>query len=182
MQLPLSSSGLELANWHWKAVRQFIWGSFGLKLSPSNCRNYLHRLEFNYKRPKRRLVEADEWKWKAFVAEYGVLMEEARRTGVDVFFVDEACFRADAASWGKWALRGEPVLVDSTDPKYGEKVSYYLVVCLETGEVEWMELEGNSNSGTWVAFLDYLSGRHCRRLNAIWDSAPTVAALCCGNA
>ena len=29
----------------------------------------------------------------------------------------------------------------------GEKASYYSAVCLETGEVEWMELEGNSNSG-----------------------------------
>ena len=99
-------------------------------------------------------------------------MEEARQTGANVFFVAEAHFRADAESGGKWVLRGEPVLVDSTGPKYGEKASYYSAVCLETGEVEWMELEGNSNSGTSVAFLDQLSGRHHRRLNAIWDNAP----------
>ena len=36
--------------------------------------------------------------------------------------------------------------MDSTSPRYGEKASYYSAVCLETGEVEWMELEGNSNS------------------------------------
>ena len=34
----------------------------------------------------------------------------------------------------------------STSPRRGEKVSYYSAVCLETGEVEVMELEGNSNS------------------------------------
>ena len=38
----------------------------------------------------------------------------------------------------------------------GEKASYYSAVCLETGEVEWMELEGNSNRGTSVAFLTQL--------------------------
>ena len=39
-------------------------------------------------------------------------------------------------------------MVHSTSPSYGEKASYYSAVCLETGEVKWMELEGNSNSGT----------------------------------
>ncbi len=43
--------------------------------------------------------------------------------------------------------------MDSTSPQYGEKASYYSAVCLETGDVEWMELEGNSNSETSVAFL-----------------------------
>ena len=50
--------------------------------------------------------------------------------------------------------------MDSTSPSYGEKASYYSAVCLETGEVEWMELEGNSNSGTSAAFLDRLRQRH----------------------
>ena len=45
-------------------------------------------------------------------------------------------------------------------PRYGEKVSYYPAVCLETGEVEWMELEGNSNSETSAAFLDRLRKKH----------------------
>ena len=43
---------------------------------------------------------------------------------------------------------------------------------LETGEVEWMELEGNSNSGTSAAFLDQLRKGHAGPLNVIWDNAP----------
>ena len=35
-----------------------------------------------------------------------------------------------------------------------------------------MDLEGNSNSGTSVAFLEQLRGRHSGRLNVIWDNAP----------
>ena len=42
-----------------------------------------------------------------------------------------------------------------------------LAVCLETGEVEWMDLEGNSNYGTSVAFMKQLRGRHSGRLNVI---------------
>ena len=68
-QLP-SASGLDLANWNWKAVHQFILGRFASSISRSSCLNYLHRLGFAFKRPKKRLVKADEQKREAFVAEY----------------------------------------------------------------------------------------------------------------
>ena len=172
MQLPPSSSGMEMANWYWKVVRRFVSERFGISLSRSSCLNYLHRLGFSFKRPKKRLLKAKESQRESFVLEYAVLSEEARRTRAKVFFVDEAHFRADAELRGKWVLRGEPALVDSTSPSYGEKASYYSAVCLETGDVEWMELEGNSNSGTSVAFLQQLREKHVGRLNVIWDNAP----------
>ena len=172
MQLPPPSSGMEMANWYWKVVRQFVSERFGVSLCRSSCLNYLHRLGFAFKRPKKRLVKANESKRETFVAEYAALQGESGRTGGKVFFVDEAHFRADAELRGKWVLRGEPALVDSTSPRHSEKASYYSAVCLETGEVEWMEVEGNSNAGTSVAFLELLRGRHGGRLNVIWDNAP----------
>ena len=69
-------------------------------------------------------------------------------------------------------LRGEPALVDSSSPRYGEKASYYSAVGLETGEIEWMELEGNSNSGTSAAFLRQMRQRHSGPLKVIWDNTP----------
>ena len=68
--------------------------------------------------------------------------------------------------------RGEPALVDSSGPRYGEKASYYSAVCLETGEVEWMELDGNSNAGTSEIFLRQFGERRLGPLNVIWDNAP----------
>ena len=62
--------------------------------------------------------------------------------------------------------------MDSNNPKHGEKASYYSTVCLETSEVEWTELEGNSNGENSVAFLEQLRERHRGRLNLIWDNAP----------
>ena len=83
------------------------------------------------------------------MAQYAALRDEVERTGGKIYFADKAHFRADAELRGKLVLRGEPALVDSSSPRYGEKASYYSAVCLETGEVEveWMELEGNSNAG-----------------------------------
>ena len=151
-----ATAGIELASWYWKGVRQFAVERFGLSLSRTSCLNYLHRLGFVLKRPKRRLVKANEAKSEAFVVEYAALREEVGRTGGKKFFTGEAHFRADAKLRGKWVLRGEPALVESSSPRYGEKASYYSAVCLETGEVEWMDLDGNSNSGTSSAFLDQL--------------------------
>ena len=140
-ELP-ANSGMELANWNWKVVCQYVSERFGISLSRSTCLNYLRRLGFSFKRLKKRLLKADVEKREAFVAEYAALSDEARRFGAKIFFADEAHFRADAELRGKWVLRGEPALVDSSSPRYGEKASYYSAVCLETGEVEWMELEG----------------------------------------
>ena len=54
-----SQAGIDLSNWNWKAVRQFVSDHFGLSLSRSSCLNYLHRLGFVLKRPKQRLGKAD---------------------------------------------------------------------------------------------------------------------------
>ena len=100
--------GIELANWNWKVARQFVLERFGISLSRSSCLNYLHRLGFVLKRPKKRLVKADEAKREAFVAEYAARWDEAVRTGARIFSADEAHFRADAELRGQWALKGEP--------------------------------------------------------------------------
>ena len=170
-ELP-DAAGIGMANWNWRVVREFVALWFGISLSRSSCLNYLHRLGFAFKRPKKRLLKADEAKRESFVAEYAALMEEACQSNAKIFFADEAHFRADAELRGKWVSRGEPALVDSTSPRYGEKASYYSAVCLETGEVEWKELEGNSNSETSAAFLEQLRERQGGRLNVIWDNAP----------
>ena len=133
-------------------MRQFVADRFGLALSWSSCLNYpvsstgqaLHRLGFVLKRPKKRLLKADPARREAFVGEYAALTAAAAQTGTKIFFADEAHFQADADLRGKWVLKGEPALVISTSPRRGEKVSYYSTVCLETGEVEVMELDSIS--------------------------------------
>ena len=123
------AAGIGMPNWNWKGVHRFVSERSGLSPSRSSCLNYLHRLGFVLKRPKKRLVKADEAKREAFVAEYAALTQEARRTGGKIFFADEAHFRADAELRGKWVLRGEPALVELTSP-CGEKAGYYSAVCL----------------------------------------------------
>jgi transposase len=153
-------------------VHQFVQDRFGLELSSRTCLNYLHRLGFVLKRPKKRLLKAKAEKREAFVAAYVTLRQEAQAQGAKIFFVDEAHFRADVELRAKWVQRGESALVDTSSPRFGEKATYYSAVCLETGEVEAMPIEGNTNAATSVAFLQQLRDKHRGRLIVIWDNGP----------
>jgi transposase len=165
-------AGIDLANWNWKVVRQFIQERFGRVLGRSSCLNYLHRLGFVVKRPKKRLLKANAEIRTAFVAAYVALRSEAERTGAKILFVDEAHFRADVELRAKWVLRGEPALVDTSSPKFGEKATYYSAICLETGGVEAMPVLGNTNAATSVVFLKQLREKHAEPLIVIWDNGP----------
>lgn len=145
---------------------------YGRPLCRSSCLNYLHRLGFVLRRPKKRLLKASAEKRETFVAAYAALRIEAQAAGAKVFFVDEAHFRADVEVRAKWVLRGKPALADSTSPRLGEKASYYSGICLETGEVEFMAVTENSTAETSVAFLQQLRAKHSGPLIAIWDNGP----------
>ena len=108
MQATPREVGIALANWNWKVVCRFIKERCGIRLCRSACTRYLHRLGFVYKRPKKRLLKADDEKRAAFVVEYVALLAEARATGAKLFFADEAHFRADGDLAGKWVLKGHP--------------------------------------------------------------------------
>jgi transposase len=118
------------------------------------------------------LRKADEEQRAACVAEYAALLVEAQARGAKSFFADEAHFRADGDLRGKWVLTGQPALVASTCPRWGEQASYSSAVCLETGETAYRELTGTSSSATSAAFLQQLRANHPEPLIVIWDNGP----------
>lgn len=172
MEASPADAGLQQANWSWKVVRQFMAEHLGVTLSRSSCWNYLRRLGFVWKRPKKRLLKADAAQREAFVATYADLRQAAAQRGATIFFVDEAHFRADVEVRNKWVLRGAAALVDSTSPRFGDKASYYSGVCLETGAVEAMPVTQNCTAETTVAFLQQLRTKYAGPLIVIWDNGP----------
>ena len=54
-ELP-AAAGIGLDNWNWKVVRQVVRERFGISLCRSRCLNYLHRMGFAFKRPKKPSV------------------------------------------------------------------------------------------------------------------------------
>jgi len=172
VQTTPEAAGIPRANWNWKGVRLFTQQRFGCLLSRSSCLNYLHRLGFVLKRPKKRLLKANAEQREAFIVFYAALRVEAQAMGAKIFFVDEAHFRADVDLRAKWVLRAEPALVDTSSPKLGEKASYYSGICLETGEVESMAVTEDCTAETSVAFLQQLRAKQNGPLIVIWDNSP----------
>lgn len=124
VQQPPRAVGVPVANWNWKAVRTFAADRLGKELKRSSCFRALHRLGLVVKRPKKRLLKADATKRAQFVRDYAQLQREAQASGALLVFVDEAHFYADADRHGLWVRRGEPALIDSTSPRYGEKAAF----------------------------------------------------------
>ena len=98
-----------LANWNWRVIHQFVADRFGISLSRSSCLNYLHRLGFAFKRPKKRLLKADETKREAFVVEYAALAHGP----LQVIWDNAPAHRGEAvrelpADAGSGAEAGEP--------------------------------------------------------------------------
>jgi transposase len=172
VQASPAAAGMAQANWSWKVVRQFMAEQLGVTLSRSSCWNYLRRLGFVWKRPKKRLLKADAAQRAAFVANYAALRQAAEQGRATIFFVDEAHFRADVEVRNKWVLRGAAALVDSTSPSFGDKATYYSGVCLETGAVEAMPVTHNCTAETSVAFLQQLRAKYTGPLVVIWDNGP----------
>ena len=80
-------------------MRQFVSERFGISLCRSSCLNWLHRLGFAFKRPKKRLVKGNESKREAFVAEY------AREPAGTVYFLSSPSATASIAI-ERWGIGG----------------------------------------------------------------------------
>ena len=59
-------------------VQRFVQERFGLLLSRSSCLNYLHRLGFVLKQPKKHFLKADDGKREAFLAVYAAFLKHLR--------------------------------------------------------------------------------------------------------
>jgi transposase len=164
--------GVPVANWNWKAVRTFVNDHLGKEIRRSSCFRALHQLGLVVKRPKKRLLKANAATRAQFVRDYAQLQREAQASGALIIFVDEAHFYADVDLHGLWVRKGQPALIDSTSPRYGEKASYYSGVCLETGTLDVREIVGNSCAETSAAFLRQVRAAHPEPLIVIWDNGP----------
>jgi transposase len=163
---------IDAATWSCKGVRQWLQDHYANQLRPRSCLRYLQRLGFVWKRPQRLLLKAAAAKRAAFVQRYRALLADATARGARIFFADEAHFRADGDLRGLWVRRGEDAFVASSSPGRGEKASYYGAVCLETGAVCAVQLEGTSTAKTSVAFLQALREEFPGELIVIWDNGP----------
>ena len=132
--------------------------------------------------PEKAGIDLANWNWKVvrrFVRErFGLSLSRSsclnylHRLGFVLKRTKKHFLKADGAKREAFLSAYRALLIEAREVGAKRPASYYSAVCLETGEVEVMELEGYSNAETSTAFMKQLRDKHAGPLNVIWDNAP----------
>src|SRR5277367_5993650 len=100
--------GFDFGLWTRQVVGQLIEDKFGVRLSLASVGALLARLGLTPQKPLQRAYERDPEAIEAWKAEvYPKLAARARKLGADIYFWDEAGFRADAVQGRTWGRKGQ---------------------------------------------------------------------------
>jgi len=92
---------------------QLIKDRFGVELSLGSVGALLARLGLTPQKPLQRAYERNPEAIEAWKAEvYPKLAARVRKLGADIYFWDEAGFRADAVQGRTWGKKGQTPLID----------------------------------------------------------------------
>jgi len=153
-----------------KEIRAYIEASFGVHYSHSGAIKLLHRLGFEYKKPKALPRVADERAQQAFIDRYEDLLRQLP--------ADEAVYFADAVhpeyqvrpAYG-WIKRGSNIAIKTTSGR--QRVNIHGAVCLENFDAPFVEVE-KVNAESSIALLEKIEAHNPdkKTVHVIWDNAP----------
>lgn len=157
----------EFALWTRDMIRILLREEFGLRLSLASVGRLLKQLGLTCQRPLFRAMEQDpkrvrQWREQ----EYPVIREQARQTGADIYFGDEAGVRSDCHAGTTWGVRGKTPVVRST----GQRSSVNMISAVSArGHMRFMVAKGKINGGVFVEFLKRLTHNAKRPIFLILD-------------
>lgn len=148
--------GFDFGLWTRHIVRQLIWDRFQIEMNVISVGRLLARLGITPQKPLRRAYERDPVaieKWQR--EEFPALRKRAKRLGADIFFLDEAGIRSDAALARTWAPRGETPVVQTS----GRRQSINAISAVNSRGAFWYETYTEKlDAAVFIRFL-----RHFRR-------------------
>jgi len=152
-------------------VRQFVQERFGWVLSCSSCWNYLRRLGFVLKRPKKRLSKANAEKRDAFVALMWPCERKHRCAALRSSLLTRRTFALTSNCVPSGCCAVNPRWWTQAVPSMARRppTTRRLLGDRRGGGVVG---PGNTNAATSVLFLQQLRARHPEPLIVIWDNGP----------
>lgn len=150
--------GFDFGLWTRKIVAALIAREMNVELGLTAVGRLLAELEITPQKPLRRAYERDPkaiTRWKN--EEYPALRARARRAGADIFFLDEAGIRSDAALARSWAPKGKTPIV----PTSGQRQQVSAISAVNALGAFWfMTFTGMLNATRFRDFLKcFLRGR-----------------------
>lgn len=166
--------GFDFGLWTRHVVGQLIKDKFGVGLSLASVGVLLARLGLTPQKPLQRAYERDPEAieaWKATT--YPKLAARARKLHADIYFWDEAGFRADAVQGRTWGKRGRtPVLAV---PGKRQTISAASAVNAK-GAFWFATYQGGLNAELFVGMLKLLMRRRRTPLFLVLDNLATHKA------
>lgn len=107
--------GFDFGLWTRQIVSDLIKDRFGIELSVTSTGELLHRLGLTPQKPLRRAYERDEKAVKEWVAVvYPKVKKHAKKTGAEIFWLDEASIRSDDPLQRTWGEKGKTPIVKTS--------------------------------------------------------------------
>jgi transposase len=166
--------GFDFGLWTRQIVASLIERKFKLSLGVTAVGRLLAELEITPQKPLRRAYERDpvaiaQWKAEA----YPKLRARARRCDAEIFFLDEAGIRSDAALQRSWGERGKTPVVKTS----GQRQSVSAIAAINPLGAFWYNVyTGKLNAERFIAFLHDFLRRRRRPTFLVLDSHPAHRA------
>ncbi|WHI46726.1 IS630 family transposase [Microbulbifer sp. VAAF005] len=107
--------GFDFGLWTRQIVSDLIFERFKIELSVSSVGTLLHRLGLTPQKPLRRAYERDEKAVNKWVKEvYPKIKSYAKKTGAEIFWLDEASIRSDDPLQRTWGEKGKTPVVKTS--------------------------------------------------------------------
>lgn len=140
--------------WTLGLVRVLLKRKFGIELSKSGVSRLLRHLGLSPQRPIYKSYKQNPRKMKKYLEEiFPGLLEQARRGGASIYFVDEAAVRSDAHRGTTWGKIGQTPKVEDSGDRFSLKM---ISAVSPRGDMKFQCFTGRMNGSRFVAFLKKL--------------------------
>jgi transposase len=155
--------------WTLGIVRTLLKRKFGIALSKAGVSRLLAHLGLSPQRPLYQSYKRNPRKVKKYLEEtFPGLLEQARRKGAAIYFVDEAAVRSDAHRGTTWGKIGQTPTVEDS----GDRWSLKLISAVSPrGDLKFSCFGGRMNGTRFVEFLKKLRADAGRPIIVIADGA-----------
>ncbi len=159
----------EFCLWTLKIIRQMLLSKRGITLSKSSTSRLLAHLGLSPQRPIYKSYKQDPKKIEHYIdTTFPELASQAKKTGAQIYFVDEASVRSDSHRGFTWGKIGETPVVKDSGGRFGLSVISGIT---PRGDMKFSFIEGKMNSKRFIMFLKQLQGDAGKPIIVVVDNA-----------
>ncbi len=153
--------GFDFGLWTRQIIADLINDKFGIEMSQSGVGKLLRRLDLTPQKPLRRAYERDEKAVTEWVEKvYPRVKKIAKKTGAEIFWLDEASIRSDDPLQRTWGEKGKTPVVKTS----GQRQSINAISALSNKGGFWYHVyNGKFTADKCIAcFQQFLKNRKSR--------------------